>query len=86
MPSALFVSEMRVAASSVLSHTIAFAPQNHIYLSPQNDLRYLFDMLHEGHVKPPIADCIPLAKVAETQKLLEAKRVQGFFVCKPWLK
>ena len=55
-------------------------------LSPQNDLRYLFDMLHEGHVKPPIADCIPLAKVAETQKLLEAKRVQGFFVCKPWLK
>jgi len=52
----------------------------------KNDLRYLFDMLHEGHVKPPIADCIPLTKVAETQKLLEAKRVQGFFVCKPWLK
>ena len=31
MPSALFVSEMRVASSS-LSHTIAFAPQNHIFL------------------------------------------------------
>jgi D-arabinose 1-dehydrogenase-like Zn-dependent alcohol dehydrogenase len=52
----------------------------------QNDLGYLFHMLHKGKVKPPIADCISLAKVAEMQKMFEARRVQGFFVCKPWLR
>jgi len=71
---------MRVVSSSLSHNQLPLLLQT---ICPQNDLRYLFDMLHEGHVKPPIADCIPLAKVAETQKLLEAKRVQGFFVCKP---
>jgi len=52
----------------------------------QTDLTHLFRMLQSGSIKPPIADCFSLAKVSEIHQLLEARRVQGFFVCKPWLK
>jgi NADPH:quinone reductase-like Zn-dependent oxidoreductase len=52
----------------------------------KDDMVHLFNLLRKGLVEPPIADCIPLSKVPQAQKIFESKRIQGYFVCEPWLK
>lgn len=52
----------------------------------KDDMMHLFGLLKKGLVEPPIADCLPLTKVPQAHKLFETKRIQGFFVCEPWLK
>ena len=52
----------------------------------KDDMVHLFHLLRKGLVEPPIADCIPLTKVPQAQKIFETKRIQGFFVVEPWLK
>ena len=51
----------------------------------KDDLAHLFEMLRKGIIEPPISDCIPLAKVPQAQGIYQTKRVQGYFVCEPWL-
>ena len=54
--------------------------------SIKNDLHYIFALLSMGIIDPPIVDTFPLSKVSIAQKLCEARRVQGYLICEPWLK
>ena len=58
---------------------------DNINLSKQ-DLAHLFEKVKSGVIDPPIVERIPLSKVPEVHVMLEAKRIQGFYICEPWLR
>jgi len=49
----------------------------------KEDLRYLFTLLGQGGLKPPVADCITLEEVAGVQDRIEVLGTKGTVVCMP---
>ncbi len=49
-------------------------------------MAHLLKLLKMRHIRPRVLDCVPLYKIAQSQEILEEKRVQGFLICEPWIK
>ena len=78
---------MRFADNAIYHCNVALLAQ---YFCPlflhQRDLAYLLGLLEKGTIDPVVRDRLALGKVAKAQALLEAKRIQGYLVCEPWIK
>ena len=71
---------------SLLSTYDVYESWDHNTNLSKQDLAHLFQMVKMGVIYPPIAELIPLNKVPHVHRLYESKRVQGYFVCEPWLR
>lgn len=49
----------------------------------KEDLRYLFTLLSQGHLKPKVDECINLEEVSEVQDRIELLGKKGTLVCLP---
>lgn len=53
----------------------------------KRDIQHLIGLLEKEKIRPRVLDRLPLAKVADGQKLVESKaKLSGFLVCEPWMK
>ena len=77
---------MRFADNAINHCNVALLAQYFCPLFLQRDLAYLLELLEKGTIDPVVRDRLALGKVAKAQALLEAKRIQGYLVCEPWIK
>jgi len=53
----------------------------------KRDIQHLIGLLEKEKIRPKVLDRLPLAKVADAQKLIESKaKLTGILVCEPWMK
>jgi NADPH:quinone reductase-like Zn-dependent oxidoreductase len=53
----------------------------------KRDIQHLIGLLEKEKLRPKVLDRLPLAKVADAQKLIESKtKLSGFLVCEPWMQ
>ncbi|CAJ1953744.1 unnamed protein product [Cylindrotheca closterium] len=53
----------------------------------KRDMQHLIALLEKEKIRPKVLDRLPLAKVADAQKLIESKaKLSGILVCEPWMK
>ena len=72
-----FVSHLQIILNT-------FSPQILILRLLKHDLDYLMRLLERGKISPTVTKHITLDDVPHIHKEIEAGKMNGLYVCKPW--